>query len=69
MEKALRDKDVKATINARLVKLENITKQFFDAIIQSLNSVPYGIRWLCKAIYQLCQVFKEKLNISKISYF
>lgn len=57
MEKALRDKGVKDTINKRLVKLSDITTQFFDAIISSLDKVPYGIRWLCKAIYQLCQVF------------
>ncbi|XP_066920061.1 uncharacterized protein [Clytia hemisphaerica] len=67
MEKALKDKDVKATINARLVKLENITKYFFDAIIQSLNSVPYGIRWLCKAIYQLCQEKFPHVSIENIT--
>ena len=56
MERALKDKHVKETIQQRLVKLSNITTQFFDAITQSLEHVPYGIRWLCKAIYQLCQV-------------
>ena len=56
MERALKDKSVKEKIRERLVKLTSITTHFFDAIINSLDQVPYGIRWLCKAIYQLCQV-------------
>ena len=56
MERALRDPKVAEIINYRLKGLEEITSQFFDAIISSLDFVPYGIRWLCKAIYQLCRV-------------
>ena len=56
MERALRDPKVAKVIKYRLKGLEDITAQFFDAIVASLDYVPYGIRWLCKAIYQLCRV-------------
>lgn len=55
METALRDSKVAEVIRSRLKGLEELSSQFFDAIIQSLDFVPYGIRWLCKAIYQLCR--------------
>ena len=56
MERALRDPKVAEVISYRLKGLEEITSKFFDAIVSSLDYVPYGIRWLCKAIYQLCRV-------------
>lgn len=62
MEKALKDKQVKEVIEGRLKDLENITSKFFNAVVNSLDYVPYGIRWLCKAIYQLCQVRKFVRN-------
>ena len=56
MERALKDPEVKNIILYRLKGLEDITSQFYAAIISSLDYVPYGIRWLCKAMYMLCIV-------------
>jgi len=67
MERALRDPQVKEIINYRLKGLEDITSQFFDAIIASLDYVPYGIRWLCKAIYQLCREKFPDTSIENIT--
>ena len=56
MERALKDSEVANVIMYRLKGLEDITSQFYDAIVSSIDYVPYGIRWLCKAMYQLCMV-------------
>lgn len=32
-----------------------------DTVINSLNYVPYGIRWICKQIRDLARVEKKKL--------
>ena len=63
MERALKDPKVAEKIKFRLKGLEDIASQFFDAIIASLDFVPYGIRWLCKAIYQLCRVCYDDLFV------
>lgn len=63
MERALKDPKVADVINYRLKGLEEITSRFFDAIVSSLDYVPYGIRWLCKAIYQLCRVSEKAIPI------
>ena len=55
MERALRAPNVAEIINYRLKGLEEITSEFIEAIILSLDFAPDGIRWLCKAIYQLCR--------------
>lgn len=54
MERALKDREVANIIMYRLKGLEDITTQFYNAIIASIDYIPYGIRWLCKAMYQLC---------------
>ncbi|XP_062522118.1 uncharacterized protein LOC134196913 [Corticium candelabrum] len=36
-------------------KLEGVATSFLDTIVRSIEDVPYGIRWLCKAIKQLVQ--------------
>ncbi|XP_012561105.1 uncharacterized protein LOC100198420 isoform X1 [Hydra vulgaris] len=67
MERALRDPKVAKVIKYRLKGLEDITEQFFEAIVASLDYVPYGIRWLCKAIYQLCRERFPHIPIEQIA--
>lgn len=39
--------------NSGLEQLNNLATLFINQIINSLNSVPYGIRWICKQIREL----------------
>ncbi|OMJ14896.1 GTPase-activating protein [Smittium culicis] len=52
-EEALNDKDVIEILKPRISKLISTANIFLDAIIGSLDSVPYGIRWICKQIKSL----------------
>lgn len=45
--------DVQNIIAPRLAMLMEIANSFLMTIIESLNSVPYGIRWICKQIRSL----------------
>eukprot|EP00656_Telonema_subtile_P046328 TRINITY_DN5272_c0_g1_i1.p1 TRINITY_DN5272_c0_g1~~TRINITY_DN5272_c0_g1_i1.p1 ORF type:complete len:1086 (+),score=432.55 TRINITY_DN5272_c0_g1_i1:162-3419(+) len=47
----LRDKDVIERLTLRTQMLRDFTKTFLDAIINSLEEIPYGVRWLCKQIH------------------
>lgn len=49
-EQASRHPKVLELIRPRHAKLISIAKEVVDTIIQSLSSVPYGIRWICKQI-------------------
>lgn len=46
---------VQEIITPRVVTLMEITDTFLTTIISSLNSVPYGIRWICKQIKYLAK--------------
>ena len=48
--------DVQAIIAPRLTMLMEIANSFLMAIIDSVDSVPYGIRWICKQIRSLTRV-------------
>ncbi|KAL3898831.1 MAG: hypothetical protein SGCHY_002474, partial [Lobulomycetales sp.] len=52
-EEAGKDKSVQAIIAPRLKTLEDIANSFLTTIINSLDQVPYGIRWICKQIKSL----------------
>ncbi|KAK3812152.1 MAG: Rho GTPase activation protein [Benniella sp.] len=52
-ETAAANKDVQAIILPRLGMLMEIANLFLDTIIESLDQVPYGIRWICKQIRSL----------------
>jgi len=52
-EAAQENPDVKAIIAPRLNMLMEITSSFLKIIIESINQVPYGIRWICKQIRSL----------------
>lgn len=52
-EVASANPDVQAIIAPRLTMLMEIANSFLVTIIDSLESVPYGIRWICKQIRSL----------------
>lgn len=49
-EEASENPDVQAIIKPRLQKVKEITDEFLSALIASLDTVPYGIRWICRQI-------------------
>ena len=52
-EVAQANPDVQAIITPRLTMLMEIANSFLLTIIDSLETVPYGIRWICKQIRSL----------------
>ncbi|KAJ3776079.1 Rho GTPase activation protein [Lentinula raphanica] len=52
-EVAAENLDVQAIIAPRLTMLMEIANSFLVTIIESMESVPYGIRWICKQIRSL----------------
>lgn len=55
-EEAGLDPMVIAIIAPRQRTLEEIANSFLSTIINSLDQVPYGIRWICKQIKSLTKV-------------
>jgi hypothetical protein len=55
-EVAAANADVVAIIVPRLTMLMEIANSFLSTIIDSMESVPYGIRWICKQIRSLTRV-------------
>lgn len=55
-EVAANNADVQAIIVPRLTMLMEIANTFLATIIESMESVPYGIRWICKQIRSLTRV-------------
>lgn len=55
-ETAAANPDVEAIIAPRLTMLMEIANSFLLTIIESKDSVPYGIRWICKQIRSLTRV-------------
>ena len=55
-EVAAENPDVQAIIAPRLTMLMEIANSFLVTIIESMESVPYGIRWICKQIRSLTRV-------------
>ena len=55
-EVAAANADVQAIIAPRLTMLMEIANSFLLTIIESMESVPYGIRWICKQIRSLTRV-------------
>ncbi|KAJ2922413.1 hypothetical protein H1R20_g14676, partial [Candolleomyces eurysporus] len=52
-EVAAENLDVQTIIAPRLTMLMEIANSFLVTIIESMESVPYGIRWICKQIRSL----------------
>jgi Ras GTPase-activating-like protein IQGAP2/3 len=55
-EVAASNPDVQAIIQPRITMLMEIANSFLTTIIDSLETVPYGIRWICKQIRSLTKV-------------
>ncbi|KAI7905507.1 Rho GTPase activation protein [Cokeromyces recurvatus] len=52
-EVAAANTEVQAIIEPRIKKLIELANEFLTVIIQSLDKIPYGIRWICKQIRSL----------------
>lgn len=64
-EVAAANSDVQQIILPRLTMLVEIASSFLLTIIDSMESVPYGIRWICKQIRSLtrvCLLFRIMYN-------
>lgn len=61
-EVAAANLDVQAIIQPRLTMLMEIANSFLTTIIESMESVPYGIRWICKQIKSLTRVRGSSLS-------
>ena len=55
-EVAAANPDVQAIIAPRLTMLVEIANSFLLTILDSIETVPYGIRWICKQIRSLTRV-------------
>ena len=66
-EIAAANEDVQNIIAPRLTMLMEIANSFLSTIIESINSVPYGIRWICKQIRSLTKV-RASISHSPIGY-
>lgn len=55
-EVAAANPDVQAIIIPRITMLMEIANSFLATIMDSIESVPYGIRWICKQIRSLTRV-------------
>lgn len=58
---------VQSLIGPRLEKLMEIANTFFTTIVESLDQVPYGIRWVCKQIRSLTKRKYPEATESSIS--
>jgi len=57
-EQASENPEVKEIVEQRLNEISDTCKLFIDAIICSVNQLPYGLRWICK---QLSAISREAL--------
>jgi len=67
-EEAQENADVQKIIAPRLVKIREISEMFLKVIIDSLEIVPYGIRWISKQIRKLTKVSSSSSSSSSSSY-
>ncbi|KAL9549570.1 hypothetical protein MBANPS3_005136 [Mucor bainieri] len=66
-EIAAENSDVQAIIRPRLEKLIETANGFLSIIIDSLETIPYGIRWICKQIRSLTKRKYPQATESAIS--
>lgn len=60
-EEAAANPDVRNIITPRLTMLMEIANSFLLTIMNSIDSVPYGIRWICKQIRSLTRVRRRSV--------
>jgi Ras GTPase-activating-like protein IQGAP2/3 len=63
---AAANSDVQGIIAPRLSVLMEIANSFLSTIIDTLESVPYGIRWICKQIRSLTKVCSSAVVYSEL---
>jgi Ras GTPase-activating-like protein IQGAP2/3 len=68
-EIAAANPDVQAIIAPRLTMLMEIANSFLVTIIDSLEDVPYGIRWICKQIRSLTRVRSSISSVIRGFFF
>ena len=68
-EIAAENPDVQAIIAPRLTMLMEIANSFLLTIIESMESVPYGIRWICKQIRSLTRVMSRHYPLRQLDLF
>lgn len=66
-EIATSNPEVQAIILPRLETLIEMANNFLTTIINSLDSIPYGIRWICKQIRSLTKRKYPNANETAIS--
>ncbi|KAL2312704.1 GTPase-activating protein [Schizosaccharomyces pombe] len=57
---------VKNAIQERSAQLLLLTKRFLDAVLNSIDEIPYGIRWVCKLIRNLTNRLFPSISDSTI---
>jgi Ras GTPase-activating-like protein IQGAP2/3 len=56
-EDAARNPEVQAIIAPRMKTIMEIAASILSVLINSVDQIPYGIRWICKQIRSLAKVF------------
>ena len=54
-QEALANPDVQKILEARIKKLDGFCQTVVDDILDSLDNIPYGLRWVCKQLRELCE--------------
>jgi len=54
-EKILELEEVKTIIKNRSTQLQNICQSLLESIVKAVTKIPYGIRYLCKQIYNVAK--------------
>lgn len=54
-EAAMKHEEVRSAVSKHLAELEEICNLFLDGIISSRDKLPYGLRWICKALKLACE--------------
>ena len=68
LEDIMENEDVKSLISSRLEQIGKISDDFIENLIGSLETIPYGLRWICKQIKKLMiQYFPESTEIQHCS--
>eukprot|EP01087_Luapelamoeba_hula_P002864 TRINITY_DN1266_c0_g1_i2.p1 TRINITY_DN1266_c0_g1~~TRINITY_DN1266_c0_g1_i2.p1 ORF type:complete len:921 (+),score=243.14 TRINITY_DN1266_c0_g1_i2:199-2961(+) len=66
-DQAIANAQVKAIMKQRLNALREICQMFLDGVLNSMNNLPYGIRWICKQIKNLStERFGETLDNDQV---
>jgi len=65
-EKALANSKVQALRSKRMKNLQGITQKIFDRITNTVDEIPYGIRFICKQVAESAQKYFPKCSKNEI---